>query len=208
MTEQDWVKKFEDIGALWRMNYDASGAHAKLTSGKHSDGYINCAKIVEDPQLLAEVVAAMIEKLKPKSNGELPDFVVGPAYGAITIAHEVARQLGTKFGFTEVEYTNEGKMQVMKRFDIPAGAKVLIIEDVKMTGGSAQKTIKVLEEAGIEVLPFVGFINSWNEPELGGREVVALISGTMNVWEPEDCPLCKEGGEAVRPKANWDQLAR
>lgn len=208
MTEADWVKKFEDIGALWRMNYDAPGAYAQLTSGNFSDGYINCAKIVEDPQLLAAVVAALIEKLQPKLNGEVPDFVIGPAYGAITIAHEVARQLGTRFGFTEVEYTDAGKMQVMKRFDIPKGAKVLVIEDVKMTGGSALKTIQVLEDAGVDVYPFVGFVNNWNEPELDGREVVALISGTMNVWRPGEVPKELAEREAVRPKANWDKLAR
>ena len=207
--EIDWKARLEEVGALWSMNYDnLDGAHAQLTSGNHSDGYINCAKIVEDPALLTEVTAAMIGKLKPKLDGVIPDYIVGPAYGAITIAHEIARQLGTKFAFTEIEYTDEGKMQVLKRFDIPAGSIVLVIEDVKMTGGSALKTINVLEEAGVTVLPFVGFINNWNEPKLGGREVISLVSGTMNVWEPDECTLCKKGSEAVRPKGNWDKLAR
>lgn len=208
MTEAEWKKKFEDIGALWIFNSEGEGAHALLTSGQHSNGYMNCAKIVEDPDLVSQVAAALIEKITPKLQNATPDYVVGPAYGAITFAHEVARQLKTKFAFTEVEYTDEGKMQVLKRFDIPEGASVLVIEDIKTTGGSALKTIGVLEAAGVSVLPFVGFVLNRTEPMLGDREVISLIDVPMSNWSAEDCELCKKGGEAVRPKSNWDKLAR
>lgn len=205
----DWGKKFEEAGALWRMNYDAEGAHAKLTSGKHSDAFINCSKIVEDPVLVAEAAEGIIEKLQDTPGYENPEWVVGPAYGAITFAYEVARQLGVKFGFTEVEYTDEGKMQVLKRFDIAPGAKTLVIEDVVTTGGSAMKTVNVLKEKGVDVLPMVGFIMNWTgKDEIDGNTLVPLINAQMMVYEPESCTLCKEGREAVRPKANWDKLAR
>ena len=205
----DWAKKLEDAGALWRMNYDAEGAHAKLTSGKHSDAYANCAKIVENPQLVAEIAEGIIGNLEETPGYEKPEWVVGPAYGAVTFAHEVARQLGVKFGFTEVEYTNEGKMQVLKRFNIPRGAKTLVIEDVTTTGGSALKTINVLKEMGIDVLPMVGLILNWSgKDDIDGNKLVPLINAQMMVYDPESCTLCKEGREAVRPKANWDRLAR
>ena len=205
----DWGKKFEEAGALWRMNYDAEGAHAQLTSGKHSDAFINCSKIVENPVLVTEAAEGMIEKLEDTPGYEKPEWVVGPAYGAITFAYEVARQLGAKFGFTEVEYTDEGKMQVLKRFDIPEHAKTLVIEDVVTTGGSAMKTVNVLKEKGVDVLPMVGFIMNWTgKDEIDGNKLVPLINAQMMVYEPENCTLCKEGREAVRPKANWDKLAR
>ncbi|MFT5037030.1 MAG: orotate phosphoribosyltransferase [Candidatus Azotimanducaceae bacterium] len=206
----DWGKKLEELGVLWRMNYDnPSGAHALFTSGMHADGYCNCAKIVVDPAFTSQVAAAMIEKVVPKLNGVTPDFVIGPAYGAVTFAHEVAKQLGVKFAFTEIDYTDEGKMQALKRFDIPEGAKVLVIEDMKSTGGSAIKTISVLEEAGIEVLPVVGLVGNWSGDEtIGDKEVVSLFSEKLNIWEADECPLCKNGSEAVRPKGNWDKLAR
>lgn len=210
MSNTDWRTKLEEVGALWLFNYDnPQGAHALLTSGKHSDGYCNCAKIAEDPALVTEVAAALIEKLQPTLEGGAPDYVVGPAYGAITFAHEVARQLGTKFAFTEIEYTDEGKMQVLKRFDIPEGATALVIEDVRSTGGSALKTINVLEAAGITVLPTVGFIVKWNEGDtIGDKKIVALVEATMNIWDEDDCELCKMGSQAVRPKAHWNELAR
>ena len=209
MSSIDWGKKLEDCGALWRMNYEAEGAHAELTSGKHSDGYMNCAKIVIDPNLAAEVAGGIIENLRSQPDWEEPDFVVGPAYGAITFAHEVARQLGVNFGFTEVEYTDEGKMQVLKRFDIPADAKVLVIEDITTTGGSALKTINILKEGGHNVLPMIGIILNWSgESEIEGNKIVSLIEAKMNIYEPAECELCKEGRKAVRPKSNWGELAR
>jgi orotate phosphoribosyltransferase len=210
MDTLNWGKKFEEAGALWRMNYDnLRGAHAELTSDKHSDGYCNCAKIVENPALVAAVAQALIEKLTPSFEGTPPDYVVGPAYGAITFAHEVAKQLGTKFAFTEIEYVDGKKTQVLKRFDIKAGQTALIIEDVKTTGGSAQSTISVLAEKGVTILPEVGLLLNWSgEATLGNYKAVALVDAKMNVWEPADCPLCKQGSKAVRPKGSWDTLAR
>ncbi len=207
--EINWSEKLASAEALWRLNAEAAGAHAELTSGKHSDGYMNCAKIVRDPQLVAEVAAGIIANLEKESAYQKPDWVVGPAYGAVTFAHEVARQLDTKFGFTEVEYTDEGKMQVLKRFDIGSNETVLVIEDITTTGGSALKTINVLKEQGITVLPLVGLILNWSgQSEIEGNKIVSLIEAKMNVYDPDECPLCKEGREAVRPKANWEKLAR
>ncbi len=209
MQNNDWGTRLETEGVLWRMNHVATGAHAELTSGKHSDGYCNCAKIAVDPALTTEVATAMIGKLLPALGDERPDFVIGPAYGAITFAYEIARQLGVQFGFTEIEYTEAGKMQVLKRFEIPAGAKVLVVEDIKSTGGSANKTIEALEAAGISVLPVVGLIGNWSgEATVGNKQAIALFEGTMNIYDPESCPLCAAGGKAVRPKSHWDELAR
>ena len=209
MSNTDWGKKFEEAGALWRMNYDnEEGGHALLTSGKHSDAYSNGAKIVQNPQMVEAVIADLLEKIKQHEAYQKPDWVVGPAYGAVTYAHEAARQLDTKYAFTEIEYTDEGKMQVLKRFDIAEGDVVLVIEDLKTTGGSAQKTIDVVEAVGANVLPMVGFITNWTEPKIGERDVISLIEPTMNIWESDECPLCEKGSEAVRPKYDWDKLAR
>jgi orotate phosphoribosyltransferase len=206
----NWVKKFGEIGVMWKLNPDNhEGAHALLTSGNHSDGFVNCSKIAEDPALVSEVATALIEMVNEVLGDVKPEYVVGPAYGAITFAHEVARQLGVKFAFTEVAYTDEGKMQIMKRFDIPKGARVLVIEDVKSTGMSALKTIASLEELGIDVLPVVGLIiNRSGDPTLGDKKVVALVDVKMNIYPEDGCSICKTGSEAVRPKGNWEKLAR
>lgn len=210
MTEQSvWESKLRTVGALWWHDGDMRKPHALLTSGKHSDGYSNGAKLVEQPRALAEIVAGMIESAKPFLNGETPDVVMGPAMGAITIGHEWARQLGTKFAFTEpvATATDTKKDQVLKRFEIPAGAKVLVVEDMVTTGGSIQKSIDTLRDAGAMVYPFVPIIvdRSHGKPEAleDGREIIPLVSVDVNVWEAEECPLCKAGSEALRPKQNW-----
>ncbi|MDA8597016.1 phosphoribosyltransferase family protein [Candidatus Pacebacteria bacterium] len=206
----DWKEAFASAGAFWQMNYDQpTGAHAELTSGKHSDGYINCSKLVTNPALVSDIAAGIIAQLQAHAGYQRPDWVIGPAYGAIGYAYEVARQLKTQFGFTEVQYTDEGKMQVLSRFDIAPTDTVLVIEDVTTTGGSALKTARVVEETGAKVLPMIGLIMNWSgEVEIEGYQIVSLLSEQMNVYDPADCPLCAAGSTAVRPKKHWDELAR
>lgn len=213
MHEQaHWEQVLKDAGVLWRHGGDPKKPHALLTSGKHSDGYNNGAKLVSQPRILAEVVAGMIEHTQSYLKGEVPDVVMGPAMGAITIGHEWARQLGTGFAFTEpVATANDTKKeQVLKRFDIPKGAKVLVVEDMVTTGGSIQKTINTLSELEVSIYPFVPIITDWSggKPEaLDAKwQIVPLISARMNVYESEDCPLCKGGSEALRPKAHWNEM--
>ncbi len=204
----DWGAKLKEMGVLWQHDGDPAKPHALWTSGRHADTFNNGSKLVENPIMLAEVAEGMIENLKNLMGGNKPDWVVGPAFGAITIGHEVSRQLGTKFAFTEPVYTDEGKMQVLKRFDIPKGAKVLVVEDAISTGGSIKKTIDVLENLGIEVLPIVGTIVNWSGSDtFANKKVCSLFSAQPSSWKPEDCPLCKAGSEALRPKANWDKFS-
>lgn len=210
MAVSDWEGKLRRVGAFWRHDGDPNKPHALLTSGKHSDGYYNGAKLVENPGILAEVIAGMTEKIEPYFKGEKPTYIMGPAMGAITLGHEMARQLGTKFAYTEIAYTDEGKMQVLKRFDIPEDVRVMIVEDAVSTGGSIKKTIDVLEERGVQVLPYIPIIIDWSGGAAsaleGKQEIIPLLSIPMNIWEPDECELCKQGSQALRPKANWDRL--
>lgn len=209
MTEIDWGKKLEEMKILWRHDGDRAKPHALLTSGNHSKGFNNGAMLVENPLMLEGVCKDMIVELDKYLDGEKPDYVCGPAMGAITIGHEVARQLGTKFAFTEPVQTDSGKMQILKRFEIPKGASVLVVEDAVSTGGSMVKTIDVLEGVGARVLPFVATIVNWSGSDmLGERKIAALFSGDIGMMKPEECELCKSGSEAFRPKANWDKFTK
>jgi orotate phosphoribosyltransferase len=208
----DWKRKLQSVGALWWHDGDPKHPHALLTSGKHCDGYCNGTKLVERPTLLAEVVTGMIENTREYLGGEVPDVIMGPAMGAITIGHEWARQLDTLFAFTEPVF-NEGdikKGQELKRFEIPEGSKVLVVEDMVTTGGSIQKTIDTLAGLDVHIYPFVPIIvdRSKNNPEsLDSRySVVPLVSVNVTVWEPDECELCVAGSEAVRPKSHWNLL--
>ncbi|NDK08327.1 hypothetical protein EOM39_03695 [Candidatus Gracilibacteria bacterium] len=203
----NWGDKLKEMGILWQFDGDYTKPHALWTSGMHGDTFNNGSKLVENPRLLSEIVSGIIVDLEPLIKKEKPDWIIGPAFGAITLGHELARQLGTKFAFTEPVQTPEGKMQVLKRFDIKKGDRVLVVEDAISTGGSIVKTIAILEGLGAEVLPFVATIVNWSGNEyLGTKKIFSLYSGIPKKWEQDDCELCKKGSIALRPKANWDKF--
>jgi len=205
----NWGEKLKGMGILWQHDGDMSKPHALWTSGRHADTFNNGIKLVESPQMLAEVAFGMINQLRPLMGDSLPNYVVGPAMGAVTLGHEVARQLGTKFAFTEPVMIDGVKMQELKRFDIKAGDTVLVVEDALSTGGSMVKTINVLEEIGVNVLPYVATVVNWSGSDmLGKRRVVSLYSGTPQSWEADECPLCDGGSEPLRPKDNWDEFIK
>ena len=121
--------------------------HFRLTSGKHSPEYLQCALVLQHP--------AYAEKLGQELAAELKgcgrvDIVASPAIGGLIIGHEVARGLGARFLFTERDA--EGKMTLRRGFTVQPGERAVVIEDVITTGGSSVEVIDLLKAAGVEVL--------------------------------------------------------
>ncbi len=209
MAELNWGKKLKEMGILWQHNGDCSKPHALWTSGRHANTFNNGSKLVENPKMLEEIAGGIIKNIQEQLKEEKPDWVIGPAFGAVTIGHEVARQLGTKFAFTEPVEKNGEKMQILKRFSINPGEKVLVVEDAISTGGSISKTIDVLEEVGADILPYVATVVNWSGSDnLGDRKIFALFSDKPKSWTPEECELCKCGSKPLRPKANWHKFIK
>lgn len=164
--------------------------HFLLSSGKHSDRYVQCAKLLQYPDKAAKALSAVVEKLK---DIEI-DIVVGPAMGGIIVAYELGRQLDKPAIFTERE---EGEMKLKRGFHIEKGQKVLIAEDVVTTGKSAYEAIRVVEEYGGIVVGIGCLANRSNGdlkyPVYGGTKL------EIKTYDVEDCPLCKEGLPIVKP---------
>ena len=119
--------------------------HFLLSSGRHSGGYCQCAKLLRFPALAEEVLGTVTQQVK-----HLPiTKVCGPAMGGIVVSYELARQLGVESIFTE---RVEGEMQLRRGFTVGKGDKILIAEDVITTGKSTMETVKALEEMGAEVI--------------------------------------------------------
>ena len=178
--------------------------HAILTSGLHSDGFVNCGFVTQRPELLNEILDGddgMYRQLP-----EQVDWVIGSALGAVTFAYAVANQVGDRAGFTE----KDGETMKLARFEIALGEKVLVVEDTISTGGSTLKTIAGIIASGVpkeNILPFiVCLVNRSGSAKLGDREIRSLLTLDIHAWQPTECPLCKVGSEAVRPKANWKRL--
>lgn len=117
--------------------------------------------------------------------------------GGILLAYEVARQLGAKAIFTERE---NGKMTLRRNFSVNPGEKVLVVEDVVTTGGSVQEVITLLQELGAEVVGVTCLVQrSLELMELAGAPLTPLLNLAVTAYEPDQCPLCKEGTPAVKP---------
>ncbi len=129
----DVIEILKECGALLE-------GHFLLSSGKHSNKYCQCAKLLQYPDKAEKVISLVYEKVKSLNL----DLIVGPAMGGITAAYELGRQLGIKAIFTERE---NNVMTLRRGFEIKPGDRILIMEDVVTTGKSSMETAKVLEEA-------------------------------------------------------------
>ncbi len=167
--------------------------HFLLTSGRHSNRYMQCARLFEYP----EYCELMCKDLAERFRGEAIDLVIGPALGGVIMSYEVGRQLGVRNFFAE--RSDDGTMVLRRGFVIPQGARVLLVEDTVTTGGSVKEVIALVKAAG-GVVAGVGAIvdRSAGKVDFGCR-FEAVASMDVQSWEAADCPLCKEGTPAIKP---------
>jgi orotate phosphoribosyltransferase len=203
----DWLAEFKEKGALWVHDGRTASPHALLTSGLHSDGYVNGTKIVEDPAFLQRAVDPP-DGLASFVSGLRADWVIGSAMGAITLAFAVAHHLGAKAGYTE----KDGEKMELKRFEVPSGATILLVEDVISTGGSTLKTVEGIRRATsskVRFLPFLlSLVNRSGQDCLGDWEIRSLLALRVQTWAAQECPLCRQGSPALRPKGQWERLVQ
>lgn len=206
---KNWKSVFQAQGAIWIHDGNPQRPHALLTSGLHSDGFVNCSLVTQNAPLLEEIVRGPAES--GSLSGVLPaagsiDWVIGSALGAVTLAYAIAAKLGARAGFTE----KDGDAMKLARFEIKPGEKVLVVEDTISTGGSTLKTLDAIRAARVpeaHILPFiVCLVNRSGSPALAGRELRALLTLDIHNWNAAECPLCAKGSQVVRPKANWQAL--
>jgi orotate phosphoribosyltransferase len=173
----------KEVGALLE-------GHFLLSSGRHSNRYCQCAKLLMYPEKAEKVLRVVADKLK---DAEI-DVVVGPAMGGIIVAYELGRQLGKPAMFTE---RVDGNMTFRRGFEIEKGQKVLITEDVITTGKSSLETLKVIEEMGGEVVGIACIVDRSAEPL--SIPVYSSIKLQIESYEKDSCPLCKKGIPYIKP---------
>ncbi len=178
-------------------HFRASGAmlegHFELSSGLHSDRYFQCALVLSEPQR----AEALAQEFARRFELEV-DCVVGPAMGAVVWAQEVGRALGKRALFTE---RKDGVMCLRRGFSFEPGERVLLVEDVLTTGGSAKEVIEVLEAHGAKVVACGALVNrsGGNPFESLGLPLTEIARVEVKTYEPAQCPLCAAGSTAVKP---------
>ena len=164
--------------------------HFLLSSGLHSDTYIQCAKILQYPKY-AELLGKKIAK---RISFEV-DVVVSPAIGGIIIGHEVAKALKVPFIFCERD--EESKMRLRRNFKIENGQRVLIVEDVITTGKSTREVREVVESFEGKVAGYACIVERGREHEL--FNLISLYRIFPKTYHHEDCPICKRRVPLVKP---------
>lgn len=193
-------KIYKDANALLE-------GHFLLSSGKHSRFYLQSAKVLEDPKV-AEQLAVELAKMIQASNLEI-DTICSPALGGVLAGYELARALGKRFIFAE---RVNGEMTIRRGFEVKKGEKILVCEDIITTGGSALEAAKIAENMGGVIVGFAALANRGFCKRVGSNlegkptcklpndaPFFALADFEFDIYEPSECPLCKEGSTAYKP---------
>ena len=187
MTKEQAFAILKEAGVLME-------GHFRLTSGRHSNKYLQCAKIFRNTKFSEPLCAALAEQYAADG----VEVVIGPAMGAVQMAYEVSRALRCENFFTERD--ENGKMQLRRGFSVQPGQKVLVVEDVVTTGGSVREVLDLVRAAGGEIAGVGAVVDRTGGKIDFGVPFMAGVSGEVESWVPEDCPLCEEGKqELVKP---------
>ena len=178
-------RHLEETGALLR-------GHFLLSSGLHSDTYMQCARLLQWPERAAEAGRLLGDRLAAQK----ADLVVSPALGGLIIGHEVGRALRTRAVFTE---RVDNQMSLRRGFEIAAGEKVVLVEDVVTTGKSTREVVAVIERLGASVVAFASIVNRSGKPNPFDRPYEFLLPVDAPAWNAAECPLCAQGSAPIKP---------
>jgi len=185
MQQDEVLDLFRKTGALLE-------GHFRLTSGLHSDRYLQSALVLQYP----EFAEALGRELAERTRHLQATAVLSPALGGIVIGYEVARSLGVRALFAERQ---DGVLTLRRGFTLGAGDRVLIVEDVITTGGSTMETARVAEAAGAHVPGAAAIIDRGSGLSKLDLPLQALVRLDVPTHQPEMCPLCARGMPVVKP---------
>jgi len=168
MTNSETLAMFKSSGALL-------DGHFRLTSGRHSNSYFQCAKVLQHPEYLSAICGEIAGHFREIG----VTTVISPAIGGIVVGTEVGRQIGVKTIFAE---RKDGVMSIRRGFEIDPSEKVLVVEDVITTGGSVAEVID----------------RSNGKVRLADRQY-SLLTMEVVSYTPEECPLCRENVPIYAP---------
>jgi orotate phosphoribosyltransferase len=185
MTEADVLDLFRTSGALL-------DGHFRLTSGLHSERYLQSALVLQYPEFAAALGAALANRTRHLQ----ATAVLSPALGGIVIGQEVARALGIRALFAERQ---EGALTLRRGFTLGTLDRVLVVEDVITTGGSTMETARVAEAAGAHVPGAAAIVDRSAGSTPLQLPLQALLRLEVPTYSPDDCPLCLQGLPVVKP---------
>ncbi len=188
MDSSEALKEFEQAGALQK-------GHFILSSGLHSDTYLNKSIVSMYPDRTERLCRALAQKVSNEIDDSI-DYVISPAMGAIIYGYETARHIDVPFMFLE---RVDGEFQLRRGFAIKPGARVLVVEDIVSTGLSAREAIMAVREADGEVLALACLVDRSGGSVDVGAPMISLAQLNVAAWSPDELPAHLEGTPAMKP---------
>src|SRR5512143_829672 len=187
-----FIMTLEQVLDIYRKTGALLTGHFLVSSGLHSEQYLQSALVRQEPDVAARLCAALAEHFQ----GEGIEAVIAPALGGVFVSHETARALGVRALFAE---RVNGELTLRRGFAIRPGERLLVVEDVITTGKSTKETIEVVRRAGGVAVAAASLVDrSGGKAELG-VPYKSLVTLTVPTYAPELCPLCKAGSAPVKP---------
>jgi orotate phosphoribosyltransferase len=185
MTSDQVLDIYKRTGALLT-------GHFLLSSGLHSEKYLQSALVLQQPDIATQLCAALAGHFK----GSRIEVVIAPALGGVFVSHETARALGVRAIFAE---RVNGELTLRRGFTIKQGERVLVVEDVITTGKSTKETIRVVQQAGGEVIAAASLVDRSNGKADLGVPYTSLVTLDVPTYTAESCPLCRSGSAPIKP---------
>lgn len=189
MNREEILAEFEAAEAILK-------GHFILSSGRHSDTYLQCARVLMEPKRAQKLVAALVEKIKTKIDVTSIDIVAAPAMGGLIVGYEVARQLNKPYIFCE---RVEGEFTFRRGFDIAQGATVLVVEDVVTTGLSSKEAFAAIEESGGKVVAEASLVDRSNGAADLGVPFVPLLEMEVISYAADALPEHLQHSQGIKP---------
>jgi orotate phosphoribosyltransferase len=186
------LKEFKDAEAILN-------GHFVLSSGLHSDTYMQCARVLMDATRGERLCAALAKKVQAAGLGRI-DICVAPAMGGVVVGYELARQLGVQGIFCERQ---DGTFTIRRGFSFPQGARVLMVEDVVTTGKSSLEAMECVRERGGEIVGEACFVNRCVEGNPLPVPLLSLLELEINTWFADALPPHLQHIPAEKPGSRW-----
>lgn len=180
----------DDVEELFRATGAVLDGHFRLTSGRHSNIYLEKFRVLEAPLYAEKLCTRIADYFRPHG----VDVVAGPTTGGIIISYEVARQLGVHGIFAERNSEGSGRRHFGRGFQLRADQRVLVVDDVLTTGGSIREVLAAVRQVGAQPIG-VGVLvdRSGGKATFDGLPFYACWQPVVPSYAPEECPLCEQG---------------
>ena len=215
-NQTEWMQAFVACDALYTHDNDPRRPHAVLVEGGHSATVFDGDKFTKQSWRLNEAASDLVDRLMTKGlDVNRVDCVVGPAMGGVPIAQAISMQISKRqtiphctWAYTEKRSRKGRKWMVFRRTSIRAGELVLLCDDIVTEGGTKERMLEAVLNAGGIPVPFLALLfNRSGEKEIRGLSITSLVHKQYPVWKADDCPLCRIGSKPMRVKGNnWNKF--